>query len=124
MEITQPVMKFEILSVRNGFKVKCLDYDNDGQNEIVVSENHHPCDDDPEDMELWRALLNEIIWSFGPSGSKYSAKRVRVVCLPGHSFEGDVSNEYYEEMKDLFRDVSGALRTINRHRRALKKNQE
>lgn len=96
-------MKFEIRSAKNGWI--CKEFDDENGEEIVGSEH-----DDEHDAFV--DFLRSILMNWGPSDSKYSPKRIRVICMPGNSYEGVVHKEYYENLKWAHEEIGRALENI------------
>lgn len=96
-------MKFEITAARNGHIVKITS--DEGEEEQVVS-----VETDGEDgTTSLVTLCSEIIEAYGPSDSRYSAKRIRVLCLPGDKHEGKIEGKYREELIELRDYINSCL---------------
>ena len=86
-------MKFEIRKAKNGWIIECEDPE-DLTNEIVGV-------DEPDEHEGFRTLLWEFLNAYGPTDGKYSKKRLRIVIIPGNSYEGPIDGEYREDLESL-----------------------
>lgn len=89
-------MKCEIKRVKNGWIFTYQDPEND---EIIVGEE---TDDEAECFVSFLRTINEY---FGPSSSKYSVKRVRILAMPGSDYMGDLDEEYLESLRWLYGDL-------------------
>ena len=97
-------MKFEMTNALNGWVLKCED--SDSETMIVGAETE-------DEIECFRDFLTAIDENYGPTTSKYSPKRIRILCLPGNSFVGELEPQQleslryvYEELKSLFEKKS------------------
>ena len=71
-------MKLEIRQVKNG-----VVFSIDGSEEIVYQER----DDEDLSADAFAEILRFIIDEYGPSTSRYSAKRIYVEVRPGDKYE-------------------------------------
>lgn len=79
-------MKFEIRPAKNGF-VLTIDHgrENEEPEEIVYQER------DGNEIVAFADFLHFINDHYGPSTSRYSAKRIQITIEPGDKWEGDRS---------------------------------
>ena len=87
----------KVEQVSNGFILTTSYADNDDIKEVV--------EEDDDEYAAAATLLYKVAEAMGPSSSKYDAKRIRVVCLPGDSFEGTLDTDYANELKELAVDA-------------------
>jgi hypothetical protein len=99
-------MKFDLRRAKNGWILKYCD--DESPEEIVGLE------DENDEHEAFRSFLYEIMSHYGPSDSKYSPKRLRIVALPGNDYEGPLEDEYRKELEDL-RDTLDSILTCERN---------
>ena len=79
-------MKFEIRPAKNGLVLK-VEHGREGEEpeEIVYQES------DGNEIEAFADFLHFINDHYGPSTSRYSAKRIHITIEPGDKWEGDRS---------------------------------
>jgi len=94
-------MKFEIRRAKNGWIVANLDPEN--TNEVVGLEKE-------DEHESFATFLREVSHYYGPTDSKHSAKRVRVVILPGSDYYGTLDDSYRKSLDNLREDINYALK--------------
>ncbi len=96
---------FSIRSTRNGWVVtqkSC--YDDEGCLEIVGEEEGLK-----DESDAFVSFLYQILNTFGPTEGKYSRKRIRVITLPGNSYEGPLSKEEKENIRSLKEECESFL---------------
>ncbi len=75
-------MKFEIRAVKNGHVLKIEhDHADDAAEVLVHQENHD------DEVECFADFLREINENYGPTTSRYSAKRIFIRVEPGDKYE-------------------------------------
>jgi hypothetical protein len=72
-------MRFEIKRAKNGYTVSC----NSEEEPLVFQE----ISDELEEIEAWACFLRELNDMYGPSTSRYSAKRIYIDVRPGDKHE-------------------------------------
>jgi hypothetical protein len=77
-------MKFEICPAKNGVVLR-VEHDAEGEapEEIVYQES------DGNEIEAFADFLHFINDHYGPSTSRYSAKRIHITIDPGDKWQGD-----------------------------------
>lgn len=100
-----PKMVFEIRNAANGLIVES--HEDDGETKELV---YQEVFDEDQEHEVFAAFLRELEDHFGPAGSKWSEKRIRVVVRPGNDYPeaehcfgcGEVySKSEWQEIRDL-----------------------
>lgn len=89
-------MKFEINNALNGWVLKCED--SDSETMVVGAEAE-------DEVECFSEFLTAIDEHYGPTTSKYSPKRIRIICVPGNSFEGEMESGQLESLRYLYEDL-------------------
>jgi hypothetical protein len=93
-------MKFEIRRAKNGWIVENIDPEDPSEVVGVEEDDEH---------EAFANFLREVSYHFGPTDSKYSSKRLRVVILPGTDYCGTLDEDYRQELLDLRDYIDCAL---------------
>jgi hypothetical protein len=97
-------MKFELKKVKNGWTFKHIDSEDPGavwvQEEIWNKEE-----------EAFLHFLWTIIQNFAPieAQSKFNAKTIVPVILPGHKFMGELSEKYIQDLTELRDRIQGHI---------------
>ncbi len=86
-------VKFEIRRAKNGWIIEHDDPE-EFTTELVGIE-------EPDEHEGFRTLLWEFLRNYGPSDSKYSVKRIRVITIPGLDYEGPIEGAYRKDLEEL-----------------------
>ncbi len=89
-------MKFEIIGAKNGWVLKCEDPENESL--VVGAETE-------DEVECFREFLMAVDESYGPSTSKYSPKRIRIICVPGNSFDGELDPDQLKSLRYVYEDL-------------------
>lgn len=95
-------MKFEVISSRNGHLVKVIQ--DEGEEEYITS-----VEDSDEEGHSIITLLSEILIAYGPSDSRYSKKRIRIINLPGDKHCSKIEGKYREELIELRDYINSCL---------------
>jgi hypothetical protein len=74
-------MKFEIRQVRNGAVLRVEANDAEGPEEIAYQER------EDDEIEAFADFLRVVLDHYGPTTSRYSQKRIRVLVEPGDKCE-------------------------------------
>lgn len=85
-------MKYTIRHAENGWI--CEASTDEDTFEVVGVESE-------DEVEAFRDFLRSILNNYGPSSSRYSEKRIRIITLPGDKWEGKLSDSMREELTDL-----------------------
>ena len=73
-------MKFEIRRVRNGAVLRVEADDAEEGGEVVYQET------DLDEIEAFADFLRHLLDHFGPTTSRYSPKRIRILVEPGDKY--------------------------------------
>lgn len=93
---------YKINKVKNGYTIT-RQYDNEEEYEVVVGL------DSDDEVDGFAEFLNTINNEFGPSTSRYSSKRIRVIVLPGDKFEGELDKDYLNNLSYLKDEIDYIL---------------
>ncbi|MBU1856224.1 MAG: hypothetical protein KKC28_04505 [Verrucomicrobia bacterium] len=74
-------MKFEIRQVRNGAVLRVEANGAEGPEEITYQER------EDDEIEAFADFLRVVLDHYGPTTSRYSQKRIRVLVEPGDKYE-------------------------------------
>lgn len=96
-------MKIVFKRAKNGYVVR-YKYDHDDEIHTLVSQENEEDEHSAFISFLW-LLISEL----GPSDSKYSEKRMFVGCKPGNSYEGDLDDEYFNSLLELYGSVKSSM---------------
>lgn len=88
-------MIFKIEQASNGWILESINEEYPEDNEKYVM------NDGEDEVDAFISLLHIITSNFGPSTSRYSAKRVHTIAVPGDKFEGEVPKEIKENVEWL-----------------------
>ena len=78
-------MRFDIRRVKNGcVLVATISEEESGEKEEIVYQDDY---DDGDDVECFADFLRLVANEYGPSTSRYSAKRIYVEVKPGDKYE-------------------------------------
>src|SRR5271154_1930659 len=66
--------------------------------------------DEENNQEAFADFLRIINEQFGPTDGKYSYKRIRIVCVPGRDYNGEMEDSYLEKLRWLRDELNYVLR--------------
>ena len=95
--MNDPSHHYNITKVENGWT--CNHTDDQGITTCIVGVEGSIAFEDEHDAFV--AFLESMVEYFGPSDSKYSQKRIRVITVPGNSYEGPLTKEQKEFFTDM-----------------------
>jgi len=101
-EVNNMSATYRIIKARNGFSIT-RKYDDEDVEETVVGVETE------DEIASFMEFLSAINFDFGPSTSRYEAERIHIVAIPGDKFEGKLSKEQLENLKELKEMIDNAL---------------
>lgn len=87
---------------RNGWIVHCESEDGEPSVKEEIDEENN--------QEAFADFLRIINERFGPTDGKYSYKRIRIVCVPGRDYSGEMEDSYLEKLRWLRDELNYVLR--------------
>lgn len=96
-------MKFEIIWATNGKIIK-IHPENEDEETYIISE------ETDDEYESFKKLFWELLQYCGPSDSKYSEKRLKMVVMPGSDYQGTLEKTYRDSLVHLRDELNTVLK--------------